>query len=114
MFDYEILESKPVPMAVVKELLKKKKGEEMSFEEKQAIEHLKALTKLSAKEAEKLEEELRKLEMRKLKDENIVKIVDILPTTMEELKLVLSDAKVPFNKEELEKIFEVVKRFVKG
>ena len=68
MFDYKVLESKPIPMAKALELLKKYKSKEMSFEEKQALEHL---------------------------------------------KLVLSDSKTPFNKEELQQIEEIVKKYVK-
>lgn len=111
MDSFEVVDEKYVPLATVKEILKKVKNP--TFEQKQAYQHARNFSKLKESEAQKLMEELKALEIRKLKDDMIVKIVDILPETAKELKSIVSISKVSFKQDEIEKILEIVKKYVK-
>ncbi len=112
MYDYEVLEEKPITIAEAREIMKKISSKEMTFEQKQAYEHLKKMAKLSEKKAKELKKELEELGMRKLKDIVIVRIIDLLPLTEEELKFVLGDLKIMLDKEDIAKILEIVKKYV--
>ncbi len=107
----KIIEIKPVPMAVAKELMmKKEKEEEISYEQKLSIEHLKKFTKLSKDKALKLAEEISNVV--KLSDEVLVQIVDILPQSIDELRLILASEKFSLREEEMNKILEVIRKYV--
>jgi DNA-directed RNA polymerase subunit F len=105
---YEETKETFVSMAKVRDILEKIK--EKNYEQKLAHEHVKKFAKLEAKKADALVKELSELEMRKLKDEQIIKIVDLMPTDVDDLKVILSKAQVPFKEEELVKIIEIVKK----
>jgi DNA-directed RNA polymerase subunit F len=114
MYDYEVLEENSIPIAEAMEIMKKAPSKELTFEQKQALEHVKKMSKLKPKEAAELRKELEGLNIRKLKDISIVRIIDIVPATTEELKFIVADTKTSFDKEELEKIAEIVKKYAKG
>ena len=70
---------------------------------------LKQLTKVELKEAEELKEEIRKLDLIKLKEENIISIINFLPQDASDLNKVLQG--VSLNQDEVEKILEVTKKY---
>jgi DNA-directed RNA polymerase subunit F len=79
------------------------------MEQKLTKEHTAEYKKLKIEKALKLKEDLKNLNNIKLKDDLIVKIIDILPASIDELKVVLQMSLIPFNDEEIEKVFELVK-----
>ncbi len=79
-------------------------------EEKKPIhEYLKTFTKLSEEKARELEEELRGLNNVKIKEEYLIKIVDLLPRDSEELHKIFQD--VSLEESEIAKIIEIVQRY---
>jgi DNA-directed RNA polymerase subunit F len=64
---------------------------------------------LSFKKAEEMTAELKALDLIKLKDESIVKIVDFVPSDAAELNKVIID--VSLDADEVNKILEVTKKF---
>ena len=114
MIEYDVIEETPITIAEAKEVMKKVSVKEQTFEQKHAKENAKKMSKLSAKEAESMKKELAALNMRKLKDDNIIKIIDIMPKTPEEIGVVLLGSKTLFNKDETESILEIVKKYAKG
>lgn len=107
----EILEEQFIPIAKVKELLKDM--EEKTYEQKLAFEHAKKFSKIKLEKARELYKGLKALDLRRLKDKEIVKIIDILPKDIDELKSLFVGSAIPLKKEELEKIFEIVKKYIK-
>ncbi len=108
--DFDIVEEKYVSLPEVKEILEP--IEEKTIEQKKALRHAKAFSKLKKEKAMELKKELEGLEMRKLKEHHVAKIIDILPKDMEDLKLILEDSVTSFTAEELQKIFEVVSKYI--
>jgi DNA-directed RNA polymerase subunit F len=111
LVEYEEIKETFVPIAKVKEILEEIKDK--NYEQKLAYEHAKKFSKLDTKKAEALIKELSSLEMRKLKDDQIVKIVDIMPKDIEDLKVILEKSTMKLSEEEMQKILEIVKKYEK-
>jgi len=106
-----ILEETSVPMHVVKEsLAANQKQGELNFRANKTLEYLNQVPLLKKKDADKLVAELQKLEIPRMKEMHVHKLVDTKPATMEELKSVLSAYTITVSKENLEKIFEVLNK----
>lgn len=94
-----IKEERPITMAEVVALAG---DSEKSQEIKKFIANF---TKMKAEEAIKIKEELAGLDILKLKEAHIVKIVDFMPTDATELNKILSD--ISLDQEEMEKILGI-------
>lgn len=110
----EISEEKPITMAELKKELDtiKKKNKELNFRATKTMEYLSQFTKYDYDKVKGLIEKINKLKVPRLKEEHIVKIVDILPTTVDDLKSLLQGYTVTIKSENMKKIVEVVKQFV--
>ena len=99
----EILSQKPLCMMEVKEEIEhiKKRDKELAFRTARTEEYLNYFVK---KESLKLAESLRKMDMTRLKEEHIVKIVDTVPKFPEEVKTLLSGYTVTVSNESAKKI----------
>lgn len=109
--EYESISETFVPLARVKDILDK--VEDKTYEQKVTYDYAKKFAKLDTKKAEALIKKLSELKMRKLKDKQIVKIVDLLPKDMEDLKVILAKSQMPLKEDELQKILEIVKKHEK-
>lgn len=77
--------------------------------EKELKSFIKKYVKLDEKEAKKMREELAKLDLIKLKEENIVKVVDFMPKDASDLVKILPEASL--DQEEINKILEIVNKY---
>ena len=113
MTEISIVEEKPISLAEVREHLEeKKKGKkELNFRENKSLAYITSFAKIKTKEAEELKKELEKLDITRLKEKYIVKIIDLLPKTLDELKIILSGEEVTLKSEDLNKIIEIVKKY---
>lgn len=98
-----IIESKPLTMSEVKELAGNTDKEE---EVKAFLNKFKPLPVDKAKEMRK---ELEELELVKLKDMDIVNIVDLVPKDASDLNKIIND--VSLDQEEITKVLDVVKKY---
>jgi len=99
-----IKNSEPLSMSEIAEYTKKIEDTETDI-----IGFIKKFAKLAPKESHKLRKKLEELELMKVKPENIVKIVDLVPENAEELNKIFTD--VGLDEDETEKILETVKEF---
>lgn len=106
----KVSEIKPVSMAEAKEILiKREKEKELGYEQKLAAEHLKKFTQLSAADAEKFLSELAGI--LRMSPETTIQIANLMPKTMDELRLIFSREKFSLKEEEVTKILELVKKY---
>ena len=107
----KIISETPVTMADLKENLAriKARDKELSFRSNRTDEYLNQFVSLTAKEAENLKKELEKLEIPRIKPEHIIKVIDLLPVTAEEVKTVLSGYSITISNENCKKIADLVK-----
>ncbi|MBI2545994.1 hypothetical protein HYV81_02330 [Candidatus Woesearchaeota archaeon] len=104
-----VLEEKPLTMADMKEELARirKRDGELNFRANKTDEYLTHFVKQG--NAQKLVAEIAKLGIPRLKESHIVKIVDLHPATVEQLKAVLQGYTLSVSDDNLKKIINVLK-----
>jgi DNA-directed RNA polymerase subunit F len=114
MTEKSIINEIPISMHELKKELEKikKRDKELNFRAAKTEEYLQQIT--SFKKSDELNEKLVKLNIPRLKDQHIKKIVDILPTTVKDLKVVLQGYTLTINNENAKKIVDTVNQFVKN
>ena len=91
----------------------KKRDKELGPISAKTEEYLREFVSLSVKQAEELEAKLKAMKISRLKEEFIIKIIDVMPITVEDLKTLLQGYIVSVNQDDMQKIVDVVKEFVK-
>lgn len=76
---------------------------------KEIIGFMKKFTKLKPTEAKELKKKLQELDLIKLNEQHIVKLIDFLPEDNEEVNKVAVDANL--NEDETKKILDTIKEF---
>ena len=109
-----ILEEKPMSLAEVKEEIARIKARdgELGFRANKTEEYLNIFVKLSAAEVKKLIAEIEALQIPRLNYEHIVKISNLAPRSVEELKIVLQGYAITLSKENLQKIVDVLAKYL--
>jgi DNA-directed RNA polymerase subunit F len=115
MTNPEIMTESPITMAELKDELKKikKRDEELNFRAEKTEEYLNQFEVLKEKEAKDLFKKIEGLEVPRLRAEHIVKLIDILPTDPEEVKMVLQGYTITVTKENLKRIADAIQEFTK-
>ena len=110
----KIISETPITMIELKEDLKKIKDrdKELNFRAQKTEEYLKIFVGLKPEHAKDIRDKIEKLNIPRLKADHITKIIDVLPQTLEEAKLVLSAYPITVTNENLKKIAEVVSPFI--
>jgi len=110
---YEIISETPLAMAEVLHMLEKvKKDDELNFRAQKAYDHLTQTSKLSLKKVNELDKKLSDLDVSRLREAHIKKLIDLLPVTEKDAKLVLSGFNVTFTNADLKKMVDIIKEYV--
>lgn len=111
----QFIEEAPLALAEVKEALKRieERDKELNYRSNKTKEYLNTFVTLSPEKKEELYKKLTALKLLRLKEAHIAKIIDFLPQTAGELKVVLQAYPVSLAKKDLDSIVEVVKEAVK-
>ena len=107
-----MINEEPISMQELKEALEKikKRDKELNFRAAKTEEFLHQVT--SFKKSEELYKKLVKLNIPRLKDQHIKKIIDILPTTVKDLKVVLQGYTLTINNENAKKVVDAVNQSI--
>ncbi len=98
-----IISMKPLSLAEVKEIVK-------DFEEKKPVQdYLKTFCKLTPEKAKEFAEKINGLNNLKIKEEYVVKIIELLPRDAEDINKIFHD--VSLDEKEIETILEIVKNY---
>jgi len=111
----EIVQETPISMAELKTAIAKirKNSEELNFRAERTEEYLNTFVELTAAKSTELKKKLTDSGIPRLKEQHIVKILDTLPVTQEGVSNVLQGYTVTITKDNLKKIAEMVKDFIK-
>ncbi|MEK6862768.1 MAG: hypothetical protein AABW57_01240 [Nanoarchaeota archaeon] len=111
MANTEIINEAPLTMAEVKERLEeiKKRDKELKPRALKTYEYLSKFVDIKAKDAIKIKEGLLKLQIPRLKERHINKIIDIMPKDMETLKLIFVGENITLKQDDLDKILNALK-----
>lgn len=108
MIGKKIIDTDPITIAEVKEILTELSEQyELTYEQNLALDHVTKFSKLDEEKAKKLVEELSET----LKKTQAVKIADIMPEDMADLRLLFAKERGTYKKEDLEKILEIVDKY---
>jgi DNA-directed RNA polymerase subunit F len=108
----KVIETKPVGMPEAREIMSsREKDKELSYEQKLAMEHLNKFTKLSDADAKKFLEELSAV--LRMSEETKIQILNLLPKTAEELRMIFTRENFSLKDNETKKILEIVKKYHK-
>ena len=109
MGELRVLEETPITLTEVKERLTLiEKDKALSFRGEKTKEYLANFTKLSPKEAQELATKINDLNVPRLKDRHITKIIDVLPIDIDSMKILLSGETITIKEEDLKRILDVI------
>ncbi len=111
----KIISEEPINLVDLKKELEKikKRDSELGFRTTKAIEYLNDFVKIKQADSKKLYDSIEKLNIPRLKNIHIHKIIDLMPLSMEELKVILQGYTITVTKENMEKIIKVVVEYSK-
>jgi DNA-directed RNA polymerase subunit F len=114
MPEVKIIEEKPISMTELKEELKeiKKRDAELSFRTAKVAEQIEVLKIMKPKDAEEISEKIQKLNIPRLKDAHIYKIIDLMPQNIIELKNIIQSYSLTVTNDNLEKILEILAEYL--
>ena len=99
-----IKNSEPLNMAEVVKFVERENEDEHEI-----VGFIKKFNKMKASDAKELKKQLNDLQMIKIKPDYVVKIIDLLPETSEELNKIFVD--VSLDEDESKKILDTIKQF---
>lgn len=105
----EIINETPLSLNDLKSELKaiKKRDEELNARAQKVEEYINTFSLLNQKEAKDLEKAINALDVPRLKDLHVKKIVDVLPKTVDELKSVLQGYPISITNDNLKKVVDI-------
>ncbi len=110
MGDLEIQEEIPLTLVEVKEEIDKieKRDKELTARATKTKEYLNKFVKKDKKQVQEQRKKLTDLNISRLKDKYIVKIIDLKPKDMDSLKVIFA-GEITLKQEDLQKVLECVK-----
>ena len=114
MASIKLIQEIPISLQEIKEKLHdiESRDKELSFRANKVKDYLGKIVKMDKKTASELKQKLLSLDIPRLRDRQIIKIIDILPEDLEELRAIFTGEVTTITQENLEKIVEAVKPFV--
>lgn len=106
----KIIKEEPITMSELKEEIEKikKRDKEPNLRIQKTEEYLNLFVHLKPDKEKELKEKITKLDVPRLKEEHIAKIIDIIPNDIEDLKSLLQEYTITVSKENMQKIIEVI------
>ena len=109
----QVVEEVPLNIVEVKEMLRKikERDEELNFRAQKTAEYLEAIHTIKPKQAKELKEKLEALEIPRVKEAQVQKIIDIMPKTTEGVKTVFSGLNISVTAENVKKVATLINEY---
>ncbi len=112
MSNYEVISKEGISNSEVLDFVnKREKEKELTYREEKTKEYLKKTTKLKLSDFKKAKEELLALEIPRISQDHIIKILDIMPKSGTELRAIVSHSGTILVDEDSSKIIDVLKKY---
>lgn len=112
MADYEIINSESISTSEVVNLIEEKaKSDELTYREEKTLEHLKKVSQIDFQNTQKLIEEITALEIPRLGNEQIIKIIEIMPKSGTELRAIVSNTGIVLVDDNAKKILDTISKY---
>jgi DNA-directed RNA polymerase subunit F len=111
----EVLDEESISMSELKDELGKikKRDEELNFRAQKTEEYLNQFVPLTKKDSKELRKKLEDMNLPRFRPQYINKLLDILPTDQELVKMALSNYNVTVSQDDLKKIASTVAEYAK-
>ncbi|MDO8555794.1 MAG: hypothetical protein Q7R96_01300 [Nanoarchaeota archaeon] len=112
MAETDVLSESPVALAELKEKLEamKKRDKDLGFRANKTLEYIEQFMSKKSKDIAAKKKALMDLNIGRLRDRHIVKMLDVMPEDLDSVKAILSGENVTLKQEDLKKILEVVQQ----
>lgn len=108
MIGKKVIETEPITIAEAKEMLEESsESYNPTYEQNLAIDHVTKFSKLDVETAQKLVNELQEI----IKKTQAIKIADVMPVDLADLRLMFAKERGSHKKEELEEILKIVNKY---
>jgi DNA-directed RNA polymerase subunit F len=113
MLQPEILNKEPLSITEVKDILQtiQKRDEELTFRGGKTLEHVNDVPTIDSKKVSELKEKLISLDIPRLKDIHIIKLIDTFPEEVEQVRLILTGFNMTITKDNLKQIVDVLDEY---
>ena len=110
----EIIQEEPISMIDLKQELAKikERDKELGAISNKTEDYLAQFASLEPKKAEELTQKLTALKISRLKPEFIIKILDTLPTTVDQLKTLLQGYIISLNQADMKKVVDMINQII--
>ncbi len=110
----EIIKEEPITLSELKVELEtiKKHEKELNFRSNKTLEFLNKFVSLDREKVEELKKKIAAIKIPRLKDQHIVKIVDLMPKTVSDLKVLLQGYSMSITNENLKKIIDTLQPYL--
>ncbi len=109
MQEIEIINETPLTLSEIKAKLEKAKKEELGFRSAKAMEYLKVFGKEKTEKVNELKKQLEELNLQRLKDRHIIKLIDLRPKDEDSIKAILSAENITLKQEDIKRIVDTLK-----
>ena len=112
MPNIEVINEMPLTMAEMKEHLQviEKRDKELNARAKKVKTYLDHFTKVKKDKINEIKKQLETLNITRLKDRHIEKIIDLLPEDLTSMRAIFTGENVTLKQEDLQKILDIVKK----
>ena len=113
MTNPHVIEEAPLNIVEVKEMLKKIKDrdQELNFRAQKTAEYLEAINTIKPKQAKELKEKLEAMEIPRVKEAQIQKIIDIMPRTIEGAKTIFAGLNISVTADNVKKVVTLINEY---
>ena len=110
MVNPTIIEEVPMLLADVKEELEKNKkiDGELNIRAGKTQDYLAPFTTLNLKKAKEMAKKLMDLNIPRVKEQHVFKVVDLMPKTLDELKVILQGYTITVSNDNMKKIVDIL------
>ena len=105
-------DKKFLTISEVKNILKRieKDRNEISYEQRIALDHANKFAKLPTQKIKELIKELMKLDY--IEESHVYKLIDLLPNTNEDIKTIFAKERINLNDEKINKILNIINKYI--
>lgn len=111
MIGKRIIEEKAIPLAEAKRIIEKreKEVEELGYEQRLTLDHLRKFCRTDEKTAKSIIDEI--LKMEKFKLEHAVNVADLMPENEDEVRSIFAKERFALTKDEINEVLKIVSKY---
>jgi DNA-directed RNA polymerase subunit F len=110
----EVMSETPMTMVELKNEMDKikKRDKELNFRAAKVEEYLNLFVHVTEKQFNEMKEKIAKLQVPRLREQHIYKIIDLMPDTQEDLKSILQSYTITVSNENVKKIVDILNEYI--